>query len=358
MYIFQKKDNKYDAWSRELADIGIQTIPAQGSPIKAPLVIFRLLFRGKITRGYFFRYLNDYPSLWKTILRLVSELFVIFLLKLMRGSVFWIVHNIDKESSGHHQILSHFRRWIVSCTSKAIFITDPLLEKHALQKFPSEKITWTCFGRPSDNINNKHTIRVQSQLKNLRTKLMKENPEKTVYIGLCVSSASTKCTHFLTVCDFIDRNSTNTICIGVLMVGAVGRIKDPRFKSARIKMMGHGSIGLIDEAIPVKEKFLKDDVDFFYRGLSDLSVSYSLYVAASVRKPMITHEGLFLAEMVKHYGLGLVIASNQENEPSNFIHKGLENWNPENADIFLAIRNWKTAASQFKSKMILHGVHS
>ncbi|TDY02685.1 hypothetical protein [Thiohalophilus thiocyanatoxydans] len=350
MYIFQKNDTKYRAWSKGLDEYGIETTAITGSPIKAPLLILWMIIKKKPINGYIFRYLNDYPSLPKTIVRLLSELATILLVKIFGGHVIWIAHNVDKESSCHYKTLTNIRRLCIKNAATCIFVTDPLLLKYAQKEISDTKnIDWTCFGRPSDLPVNRETLKVQDAIRSLRYKLELNNPEKKVYIGLCVSSPSTKCIHFLTVSNFVDRYNHAGVIVGVVVVGAIGLIHDERFQWARNEIINHEHIVLLDETISVREQYLKNDIDFFYRALDDLSVSYSVYVSASIRKPIVTEEGTFLAEMIDCYELGGVSPLKSSCENENWLETLLKSWQPEKSEKFLDDRNWNVAAAQLIS---------
>lgn len=348
IYVFQKDDAKYRAWAAALADVGIETTAVRGSPLKAPLHVLSLLVRGRRVRGYVFRYLNDYPSLARTLLRLLSELAVVVMVRIVGGSIFWIAHNVDQESCCYYKKLSEFRRRTVSSVARCVFVTDPLLERAARQRMRGVRnLGWMCFGRPAQLPPNEATRRLREEARGLRKKLEQNHPGKKVYIGLCVSAASPKCRHFLTICQFLDAREREGTIVGMVVVGALSEIDDERFRQAQADMLAHERISLIAEAIPVREPYLADQIDFFYRALDDLSVSYSLYVAAAVRKPMITEDGTFLGEMVATYGLGAVARGAQRMGPG-WLEAQLAEWSPHAADSFLESRSWKVAAERFK----------
>lgn len=348
MYIFSKDDGKFRGWSAALSELGVENAAVAGSPLKAPIAVVRAFLSGRGVDGYVFRYLNDYPSFARTLVRMFSEWLVVVLVSIARGHVYWIAHNVDRESLRHHPRLSGLRRRFVTRRARCIFVTDPLLVPYAQARLAGAKqISWMCFGRPARSGEGRGTARVAGALQQLRQRLAERYPERAVYVGLCISAPSSKCRHFLSACDFVDRFSCAESAIGVVVVGAVHTIDAGEFRAAARAMRSHEHIELIDEAVDVSESSLTDDFDFFYRAVNDLSVSYTVYVAADVRKPLIVEPGTFLAELVEHYGLGGVAAEQASADTDDWLGVQIENWGPDRADAFLELRSWRIAAEQF-----------
>src|SRR5690606_14019778 len=99
------------------------------------------------------RYLNDYPSFLKTILRTFSEFFLIGICKIANIKVFWICHNVDRESTQHFPKISELRRNIIAFYSLRIFVMDTLLVEFAKHTFPKhrDKIDYISFGEIEGN---------------------------------------------------------------------------------------------------------------------------------------------------------------------------------------------------------------
>jgi hypothetical protein len=347
--LFQKDDAKYRAWAEHLQLHGIVTAAIHGSPIGAPFQLLRHALKGRRVRWYVFRYLNDYPSWAKTFLRLLSEVSVLVLMRLLGGQIAWVAHNVDRESSRHHCRLMAMRRRLVSRSSSVIFVTDPLLVPRARQQWPWPRtVSWVCFGQPVAGSRNRDTEEVKIALRELRSRLQRLGNGRQVYVGLCVSSPEPKCRHFLTVCDFVERYTDARVAVGVVVVGDVGRLTGPEFVDAVERLRAHPGVLLIDRPTTVYEEHLAADVNFLYRVMSDVSVPMTVYVAAAMGKPLITEPGTFLEEMVSTYGLGLVTgaAASQEVAVGAF-WQGLEKWDQSAAKRFLELRNWSVAADQF-----------
>lgn len=352
MLMFQKQDGKYRSWAQALHARGVRTAAVRGSPLRAPIELLRLMISRQPLHGYVFRYLNDYPSLLKSLARFLAELSVIALVRARGARLFWIAHNVDRESAAHHPRISRMRRHLVSRAADVVFVVDPLLEDAAREHIGNVKrLSWLCFGRPDKSVLGEGTGRVRDAIENLRQDLRRRTPTGKVYVGLCVSAASTKCLHFLTVRAFIDACTSEHIAVGVVVVGALGQIRDPRFQSARDGLARDERVVLIDEAIPVQEDSLADRVDFFYRALDDVSVSYTVYVAAAVRKPLITEDGNFLAQMVRHYELGAVVTPAVRSTP-DWLSQSLDSWKQEAADRFLECRTWDIAAERLQLALL------
>jgi hypothetical protein len=229
MYVFQKFDEKYELWADALHRLGVETAAVRGSPIHAPVHLLRHVLGKRRPRVYVFRYLNDYPSTAKTLLRFLSEVTVIAGMKAIRGRILWIAHNVDGESDRYHPRISALRRRMVSRVADSILVTDPLLIPHAQRTFPrARQIDWVCFGQPRHAEQTEDTVCVQEAARQLRGRLEERWAGREVYVGLCVSSPGTKYTHFLHVCDFVERCSTGGVVVGVVLGGDKRRITHRR----------------------------------------------------------------------------------------------------------------------------------
>lgn len=346
MYVFQKDDTKFRKWCSHLSAHGISATAIEGSPILAPLYLVRTLLSGHRVDGYVFRYLNDYPSFAKSVLRALSEVAVILLTKALRGRIIWIAHNVDKESEESYPRISRLRRRIVGRAADVVLTTDPLLLPYAARMLPQGKaLDWLCFGAPELKSINDDTRNVKLALQRLRSQLRHRNPAKDVFVGLCVSSPGVKYTHFLSVCDFVERHSSREEVFGVVVVGDIQQVRDARFVAARSRMARHEQVELINRRADVRGQHVVGDVDFVYRVMDDQSVPMTAYVAAAMGVPMVT-EGGFLAEFVTTYGLGVVAGGTG---PS--LGQSLREWDSSAAGRFLESRSWAVGANRLTMAM-------
>src|SRR5690554_389174 len=111
MVVFGHRDNKYESIHEELLKIGVVSDAVKvRHPILSPLYLLKLLLTGKRIKVYVFRYLNDSNSLFIAYLRVISEAITIGIAKLFSIEIWWLCHNVDKETSSYYPHLTKIRR--------------------------------------------------------------------------------------------------------------------------------------------------------------------------------------------------------------------------------------------------------
>lgn len=341
LVIIQKDDDKSLRWAEAAKATGIELLPQPGTPIKAPLFMLQTVLRRGVPAGYVVRYLNDYPSLTKTILRLVSEMTLVMLCVLLRVRLFWICHNVDNESSAHHPRISRLRRRMFASRAKKIFTTDPLLLLHAKKHFPShaQKIAAITFGRvdPSGKFDHE---KEQVAIGFLVEKLAEAKAEglKTVVL-LCTGAPAEKSLHFdhleaLMIAARSVGYRAISIVAGEFMETARGRALVGRYSS-------NYNIFISPHFTRFSPDFIRQYVDFYWRGYDDWSVPFTIYEAATLGKPVLALEAGFLPELVKTYRLGITTTSSFVGVSSVFEEmRALALSNP--FDGFLKEHHWST----------------
>src|SRR5699024_4397495 len=87
-------------------------------------------------------------------------------------------------------------------------------------------------------------------------------------------------------------------------------------------------------------------IDFYWRGLNDQSISYSLYEAATVNKPTLALNVGHVANDVKEYRLGAVVDRDMSNLKASL--QELFSWSETHAVSFLKNHTWDGSASKLK----------
>ncbi len=344
MIIFNNNDFKYKNWSKALADEGYETITNKKVYPYILVLLFQYIVKGKTIDAYVFRYLNDRKSFFKTLINVLTDIFIISICKLKKIKIIWIAHNVDKETKVYHKFLNSFRRKIIVYFSNQILVTDPILidyvEEHGFNK---KKVDWLCFGKPNKleiDLKNKNLLKI---LINYKIRLKKEFNRDKLILGFCASSAEIKCYHFLNLNDFIinlNKYSDKLFCFVLIGKFPVGN----KFDLEKIKINQNKYIMHIDENFQVNEDYIKSEIDFIYRSVNDLSVSYSLYVSASIGKPIISDDIGLLPHMLEEYKLGFTIPKNEFD--FKCFSKNIQTWDSLYADLFLKKRSWKVAANK------------
>lgn len=341
LVIIQKDDDKSLRWAHAAKGTGLELLPQTGTPINAPLFLLKTTFRRGVPAGYVVRYLNDYPLLAKTLLRLVAEIALVLLCGLLRVSLFWICHNVDKESSAHHPRISRLRRQMFANRAQRVFVTDPLLVPHAKRHFPAhaQKITAITFGRvdPSGEFDHEEE---QIAVDFLTEKLAEAKAVGlSPVVLLCTGAPAEKSLHF----DYLEalliaaqQCGYRAICIvaGEFSESARGRALVGRYRT-------NCNIYIFPHFTRFTPEFIAQYVDFYWRGYDDWSVPFTIYEAATFRKPVLALEAGFLPELVKTYGLGITTTPSFERIRSAFQDmRALASTNP--FDDFLDDHDWST----------------
>lgn len=330
-------------WAQHLQQRNIIASGISGSAARAPLMLLREILAGRRPDAYVFRYLSDYPSLIKTLLRAGSELAVIAIAGLFRIRILWILHNVDKETSEFWPSITRFRRGVIARFCSGAFVTDPLLIEEAARHIP--RLTWRSvpFGTEGNKPAAPEAMhQVVAELDRLRTEL--EATGRPVFIGLCVTSMSPKCAHLFQFSELADAAGKGGWSTGILFVGAFSRSGE-QWEEVRERIKKTEGMKVLDIEIKVDEEMLAPHFDFIYRSLNDLSVPYSLYRAAAAGKPVITHEDGLSASIVARYGVGLVSKPGHQDDWPAFFN----GWSPDRWNAFLSERSWAIGADRLAS---------
>lgn len=306
--IIQKNDVKSVKWAEAAKEFGIELLPQPGSQIKAPLYFLQVSLRHGLPVGYVVRYLNNYDSLTKTILRLSSEILLIALCSLFKVKIFWICHNVDKETSAQYTCISRLRRMMFAAVSKRIFVTDQHLVSHAKDQFTTHahKIRAISFGAIMPN-SQFHNHRQNQAVSFIETKKREAaESQKKLLVTFCVGSPDRKALHF----DYMEALIAAGGKIGLEIVSIVAGefLESERGKQILKRYKAHPNIWVCDRFTRFSSEFILEQVDFYWRGYDDWSVPYTVYEAATLGKPTLALESGFLPHLVRKSKIGSVVS--------------------------------------------------
>lgn len=346
LVLIQKDDNKSFKWAEAAKESDIELLPQPGSPIKAPLFLLQTALRRGVPAGYVVRYLNDYASLAKTLLRLLSEMALVAFCTLLRIKLFWICHNVDKESSAHYPRISGFRRWMFAAMAKRIFVTDPLLVPHAKEHFPAHthKIEGITFGeiQPEARFDKDRQNQAIAFIENKKQQAEAEG--KTPLVLFCTGAPAKKSLHFDYMEDLLAAGQKNGYRIIAIVAG--GFMASERGKELLVRYKSHPDICVYETFTRFSSDFIRQYVDFYWRGYDDWSVPFTVYEAATLGKPIIALDTGFLPELVRGCGLGCVI-SLSDLEVGSFLDC-LSSVSSGSFGGFLADREWGVLSRKLK----------
>lgn len=343
--LFFINDFKTAFWGAELRQFNYEVAEREHRFFSHIKIILTGYFKKEKIDAFIFRYLNDHKSLVESTLYFFRDLLIICLCKILRVKILWILHNIDRETQQNYPFLSQARRKLIHLASKKILVTDSNLVEVAQKYGISEtKIDWLCFGKPTKETPNHKNIELRKKITAFRQRL--NNYGSTVWLGLCVSESSQKKLHYLMADSVVGvpADFDNSV-VGLVLIGKFP--EGPNFDLAKRRVKGSPYILFIDDSFMVNEPFISDTIDFFYRSLSDQSVPYTLYIAASLKKPIVTHNFGALPLLINREGLGFVLEKNKKDFPSQIVDN-IVSWSPTGAEPFLKNRSWKIGAIQLK----------
>lgn len=338
--LIQKQDTKSQLWARHAEGAGLQFVPLRGSPILAPLQLLAAITSGSPPVAYCMRYLNDYPGWGRSLARALADVLVVGLCRLVGIRLFWICHNVDRESDQFFPKLSRARRRLIACAADAVLVTDELLVPfagEALQLHPA-KVRAISFGPPTDIAQQSETI----DLTDLETTLSRH---KTAAAGMRLRYSATLCfgtpaaeksEHFDELITFINHARD----AGEYVVAVVGGDFHHNRRARRLleSLRAHPQVVVFDRHVRLPHGFIRGRFDYFWRGYTDYSVPFSVYEAAALGIPLLALPNGFLGKMVAHYQLGAIVAQDYSN-----VHEAISavmNMRRDSLRSFIDERSW------------------
>lgn len=325
MILFGHYDKKFLCIQQELESLGIESQAVQAKhPVLTPLFIIKLFLQGKKVKVFVFRYINDSDSFSLATIRIISDLITLLIIKMVGGHVWWLCHNVDKETSTFFPKMIEVRRKNIAKFSSVIFTTNQLLIPKAKEMFPEKLIDSLSLGYIETGALN-IGIDYESQ-RRIDQWIEERRGEKSKFV-FCIGSPAKKSIHFKLVGNFIKKINQNSRFHWYAVV--VGSQVEP---SKYIYNIPYQSA--------IDKNWLKNNADFYYRAIDDYSMSYSVYEAAELRIPIICENFGILPSIVEKYNLGIVINNYDD------IAEKIESYHINN-EVFLRFlneNNWEVAA--------------
>lgn len=348
IFIILGDDFKVQEWRESFEVDGDELISLRNGLWMVIDVIKHLLSYGSAD-AIVLRYLNDRRSFFGSCRLALGEWLSIAIAYVVGIRVVWICHNVDKETKMNYPKLTKIRRWVVAKMAVRIFVTDPLLQKYVPKFMPTAsscKVDWLTFGAYSPKSIKSHSVTydIQSFANNFRERT--EADRKSPLLGLCFCSPGNKYLHFDYARALIHAAKQTKYRIALILGGNLSKDNTERQQQELNLIVNEPDILLIPRYVRVNEFELTDSFDFYWRGYRDFSMSYTLYVAASVSKPVLALDSGFVGIAVRKYRLGSVIKSNFSD-----LEKGLtqlESWEPDNGSKFLTTHSWRIGATRLR----------
>lgn len=307
LIFIQKSDVKAASWARELtAADGAKLVPIKGSPIMAPFELIRALLAGERVGGFVFRYLNDYPSFWRTLIRTISELLTYFIVKFVhRGRVVWICHNVDRESEANFPKITRFRRAFFSKKSSRVFVTSDLLIPYAERylNVPLERLRVASFGRPCLADDGAQENERVADVRRWALEARSGGARVGLWVGSPAEKSAAGLRSFLRFVEAENRRG-GSHCGFVIGAGEEwirGVIGDALFQ----RMSENDWVRVVGSLdFPWSEWCA---FDYIWKPCDDVSLTMTALNAAVAGVPMVAHSGSFIGEFLEYYGLGVSV---------------------------------------------------
>lgn len=309
-----------------------------------PLYLVRLLFSSNKPDAVIVRYLNDHHRLFYSLIIFISRSATFFISKISGIKLIWFCHNIDKETSEHYPALTKLTRKLLLKFCCKIYVMDRLLVNAAQQQFPdnAHKIDYISFGARYNRFRETMKVNNDNILYDVFEKLSKTSGEDAL-VGFCPTNSGDKYLHIRYAPKLVEEARKYGIKLFIVLIGD---LKGYLEKHARIKetIANEENVILIEEYVSYDAFEMSNYFDFYWRGLEDQSISYSIYEAATVRKPTLALNTGFIGQAVDEYDLGSVIDLPMV-DVSEKIHE-IKSWDKNKATEFLSDHSWAFSVSK------------
>lgn len=299
--IIQKDDIKSRCWASATCSAPVALLPVSGSPFHFFYRLVKSLFSQRRPNFVVVRYLNDYPSLFKTLLRALTEIFTLKLCRLLSVKIVWICHNLDKETRTNHRFLSQLRRKFLTRIAWRILVTDDVLMNYIEQcNIPRTKVRAISFGAPPPL----SSVEVPNASPENRIKSwLDESPGRiNIFVG---GTHEEKTVHFSLVpwiCEQAEKEELKlnlVVCCASLPLALRKAIERGGNSWARTLV--------VSERFQFDEAALFPSFDYNLKVYSDLSTPYSIYATAYYSLPLLTFGEGVIEKFIKRYSLGLAL---------------------------------------------------
>lgn len=259
------------------------------------------------------RFLNDNPSLLLTLLKPVGDCVTLAICAVRGVRVFWLCHNIDKETECYWPFVSQLRRWLWSRRAEKIVIDDPSLMDAAyaeFTKFYDKLFPITLSPLESGPVYNRPDLEKQGREFLFRDAGGGKDPRKQLNI-LCAGTTGLKYYHFQLL-PVLERklrehgwNPRILVVTRFQKNGSWSRGKD--YGSFIDWCERTPGVLLLREYIDLDERDWRDDVDLIWRSMADWSFPITFYNACRAEIPVLSYQAGSVGVIVERERIGATI---------------------------------------------------
>ncbi|RLK51646.1 glycosyltransferase involved in cell wall biosynthesis [Alkalispirillum mobile] len=317
--LFPKPDVKFEGWKRALESYSPHhQALAMWRPWLGFLHILRHRWRGRQVDALVVRYLNDRGSGWATTLVLVGEMVTLATARLLGVPVFWVIHNIDRETCNQRPLLVRLRRLSVRRTASVFFVTEEVLRPHAASihriKGPIHTLP---LGEPV--AESLRPERVGPRLNKFHKGAEAWLAAQADRLGrrpccvLVVGTPEDKYSHFWRLSELLDIAYRSGVPLVALVVSPLEGRNGRALAQALARHEREGRVHMSRGYLPVDWHWAANRCDALLRGYQDLSMSHAIFHAVQVRMPVLCMPGGVVSEVVRREGIGQVLEEDFSN---------------------------------------------
>ncbi|WP_299153171.1 hypothetical protein [uncultured Christiangramia sp.] len=327
MILFQHNDRKVMSLIKELKKYNIESGGVEvRHPILTPFYLLHQLIKGRKIKVYVFRYIGDSNHFVLAIIRFLSDLLIVLISKVCNIQIWFLCHNVDKETTTFFPGIIKLRRNLIARYSSLILTTNKLLIPKARSIFPNKLIDSISLGYIE---NGALDLDEDKEIENQILEWIFQKKDQKSKFVFCIGAPAKKSLHFTLISDFIDK--INLVSEDNWYAIVVGK-----------QVEKNNFIYNIPFKCVLNKNFIKNYADYYYRVINDFSMSYSTYEAVHYKIPTITENYGILPQLINNYNIGLVVNS------SNLDFKQIGNFKFEDAgfDAFELENNWSISADK------------
>jgi len=353
--LFPKPDVKFESWKRALEDYSPRhQALAMWRPWLGFMHILRHRWHGRRVEALVVRYLNDRGNAWATTAVLAGEAVTLITARLLGVPVFWVIHNIDRETCNQRPLLVRLRRLSVRRTASTFFVTEEALRPYAAQIHGIERPIRTlplgepvpeslCPDRPGPKL---------TEFQGRADTWLADQAERFGRRPCCllvVGTPEDKYTHFWRLAELLETGRREGVPLVAMVMSPLEGSDGRQLDHALAEHERDGRVLMSRDYLPVDWHWAARRCDALLRGYTDLSMSHAIFHAVHVRMPVLCIPGGVVPEIVRRERIGQVLANDFSNLASCV--EGLSPLPRSASQVFLSRRSARRAAMNLLSAL-------
>ena len=319
LLLFSRPDAKFESWARGVRAISdIHEAVSAWRPWFGFCHFLRYRVQGYRVDAFVVRYLNDPGSLASALLRLGGDAVTLFVARLLGIPIFWILHNVDRETCNQRPLIIRCRRHLVRRNASAFFVTEKALVEPAqrLHALPAP-VHVLPLGEPSDAcLYPEQSSDTWDRFRSGAERWLRAEGAQAVDLSPCllvVGTPEEKYTHFWRLRELLDHARRRGLSLRALIVAPLDEGYGENLRRELAEHVARGTVYLSETYVPLNWKWAKKHCTALLRGYSDLSMSHAIYHSVSVGMPVLAMPGPVIPKVVRDEEIGEVLEDDFSN---------------------------------------------